>query len=233
MPTNLVDVSEFTDPVQSPTPGGDADIWGAILKDDGLQALANRTRYLKDLVAFGAASALDANGNPTPDTTAFPPANYPLGTLLYATSYPAAQDNGTLQTTTFHAGDMVFRRTGGAGAEVWSWFGGSFRASNGNGNYQRFADRTQECVHLVSATTDLTTASAGGFRNLGGVVSWTYPAAFAAVPDVTGTSDNVSALFQTPSGETATKADLVWWAAASASAVSVAAHVRARGSWAA
>ena len=47
------------------------------------------------------------------------------------------------------------------------------RASNANGMYARFADGTQICSHsLVGSTT--------------AAVNWTYPAAFAAAPSVTG-----------------------------------------------
>jgi hypothetical protein len=99
---------------------------------------------------MGAASSLDANGNPTPVAAA---SDYPANTLLYATSYPSAQNNGTGVSTSFDGGDMVFRRTGSTGSEAWTWFGGSFRASNSNGNYQRDADGTQRLSGQASGST--------------------------------------------------------------------------------
>jgi hypothetical protein len=119
---------------------------GALPRTDWLVVDSGATGGTDGKIAIlhQACSALSA-GNPTPDTATFPPADYPPGSLFLPTSYPAAQDNGTGLVTTYHAGDMVFRRTGGAGAETWTWFGGSFRASNSNGNYQRFADGSQKC----------------------------------------------------------------------------------------
>jgi hypothetical protein len=57
MAVDLTDVSEFTSPIRSPEPGLDEDIWGAILKDDGLQRLANRTRWLKNRLREGTLAA--------------------------------------------------------------------------------------------------------------------------------------------------------------------------------
>jgi hypothetical protein len=96
-------------------------------------------------IVFGSATLLDAQGNPKPDPAVHNPATFNPDTILIAIAYPDPIDNGTGQVTTFHGGDMHFRRTGGAGAEAWSWVAGSFRASNGNGNYQRAADRVQKC----------------------------------------------------------------------------------------
>jgi hypothetical protein len=159
---------------------------GAIPSDDVPQILV------------GAAASL-ASGNPTPSTVAFPPANYPLGSLFYATSYPAAQDNGTGQVTTYHAGDMVFRRTGGAGAEVWTWFGGSFRASNSNGNYVRYANKRQECDFTVQAAHTSSTGLVG---------TWTYPATFNAAPRLPAPNiDSVTGFSQVDVGYT--RVDLI------------------------
>jgi hypothetical protein len=174
---------------------------------------------------FDAASATDANGNPTPDTTAFPPANYPLGTLFYATSYPAAVADG----------QMTFRRVGAAGSESWAWFRGSFRAANSNGDYVRTADGRQECAHLFSSTVDITMAAAGGYRSSGGATSWTFPAAFAAAPRITGTSDLVDALLLLCEGVddsfSTEKGRPLWWRVTSASAVAVRAEFHAIGRW--
>ena len=49
------------------------------------------------------------------------------------------------------------------------------RGTGANGEYVRFADGTQICTHSLAGST---TAA----------VTWTYPAAFIAVPSVTGTS---------------------------------------------
>jgi hypothetical protein len=124
-------------------------------------------------ILSGAAAATDASGNPTPDTTAFPPANYPLGTLFHATSYPAAVAGGS----------MVFRREGGAGAEVWKWLEGSFRASNSNGNYQRDADGWQRC-RFLSGTAIATNTAFGNIFVGSAFVTLTFPATFAVQPEV-------------------------------------------------
>jgi hypothetical protein len=136
-------------------------------------------------VLAGAASATDASGNPTPDTTAFPPANYPLGTLFYAISYPAAVADG----------QMTFRRVGAAGSESWAWFRGSFRASNSNGDYVRTADGTQECQ--VWGFSDFSMLDA----------TWTFPAAFVAwrwINAVTRRNDGLEANAEVDSDATTT-----------------------------
>jgi hypothetical protein len=212
-----------------PEQGGDVGDWGTKL-NSALQKLLNWTAQLDDgkvenagavpAIRVGAADSTDASGNPTPDTVAFPPANYPLGTLFYATSYPAAVADG----------QMTFRRVGAVGSEAWAWFRGSFRASNSNGDYVRSADGTQECWHGVSPTLDMDATGAGGYRNWGGAAAWTFPVAFAATAKVDGTSTNVNALFfNAPGGTTST--DLFWWRATSALGVAVGAHLTAIGRW--
>jgi hypothetical protein len=108
---------------------------------------------------YGAATATDSNGNPTPNTTDFPPAKYDEGTLFFATSYPDGVDGGSMQ----------FQQVGGA----WVWRWGSFRASNSNGNYVRYANKRQECDFTVQAAHTSSTGLVG---------TWTYPAAFNAAP---------------------------------------------------
>lgn len=109
------------------------------------------------MILEGAATDLDANGNPAPDAASFPPANYPEGARFIATSFPAAVD----------AGDMQFVLRAG----VWVWESGSYRSSNSNGDYVRSADRGQECwqagLTLTQSNTDFL------------AVTWTLPAAFA------------------------------------------------------
>lgn len=113
------------------------------------------------------AGSTDANGNPTPNTTTYPPADYPPGSLFYATGYPAGVGNGS----------MIFQREGGAGSEAWVWRWGSFRASNANGSYQRDADGRQECrvksFQCTYSTASLLTAT------------WTFPAAFSVTTGLT------------------------------------------------
>lgn len=122
-------------------------------------------------IVAAAAAATDANGNPTPDTVAFPPANYPLGTIFIATSFPAAVDDG----------DMTFRRTGAAGSEVWTWIQGSFRASNANGDYVRWADGSQRCEQS-DGTAQSTPNAWGSLFISSSFRTFTFPAAFNAVP---------------------------------------------------
>ena len=56
------------------------------------------------------------------------------------------------------------------------------RGNNGNGEYVRFADGTQMCWHTLSFG-DITTVEGSLFRPASDVF-WTFPAAFAARPDV-------------------------------------------------
>ena len=63
---NLTPVSTFTSPVRAPEPL--VDLRKAITVEEGLQALANRTEFLKDNKAAGAASSFD-NGVPRFDGT--------------------------------------------------------------------------------------------------------------------------------------------------------------------
>jgi hypothetical protein len=102
-----------------------------------------------------------------------------------------------------------------------------------NGDYQRFADKTQRCRKSFDGTVDITTGAFGGFRNLGAVLVWTFPAGFAVTPEVYGTSGNSNALFLNHQASSATTTDLVFWRAASSSAVTVKAALEAIGKWAA
>lgn len=174
-------------------------------------------------IIAGAADSTDADGNPTPNTTSFPAANYDEGTIFLATSYPSGVDGGSMQ----------FRLE--SGAWVWRW--GSFSADSmfsgtGSGKYQRFADRRQVCTSTVSGTANITTSAAGGFRSSGTPVTWSFPATFSAAPRVDGSSTNVNSLMMiAESAATTTDVVPVWWAAASASSVSVAGTLWASGEW--
>jgi hypothetical protein len=121
----------------------------------------------------GAAASTDANGNPTPDVAVYDPAVY-QGYVFKATSYPAAVAGGSME---FHSEET----SPGVWAWVWRW--GSYRASNGNGNYQRFADGTQECWARKTATYISATLLNG---------AWTYPAAFAVAPHISATDNRLS-----------------------------------------
>lgn len=57
------------------------------------------------------------------------------------------------------------------------------RGSNANGEFVRFADGTQICQHRFSLDLAISSAFMGGFRSTS--QGWTFPAAFAASPEVT------------------------------------------------
>lgn len=65
--------------------------------------------------------------------------------------------------------------------------------SNANGSYVRLADGTLICWHRVTVSQAISTSFMGGFRS--SPQTWTYPAAFAASPEVC-----VTALAQTAFG---------------------------------
>jgi hypothetical protein len=104
---------------------------------------------------YGAAESTDSDGNPTPNTTDFPPAKYDEGTLFFATSY----SDGV-------GGSMQFQQVAGA----WAWRWGSFTGSNENGRYQRGADGIQECWHNITLTFAASTVS--------NRYDWTFPVTF-------------------------------------------------------
>lgn len=130
--------------------------------------VAGATR--KTAIIHGPVDGEDANNNPTPDTTAFPPADFPLGTLLSPTGFLATLASGdTIQGTP----DMLFRREGGSGSEEWVWIEGSYRASNSDGEYERQADGRQTANVWGFITAD------GGTNPL--TSSPTWPATFTAI----------------------------------------------------
>lgn len=74
------------------------------------------------------------------------------------------------------------------------------RGSNANGAYVRFADGTQICTAVVNVG-DITASGAGTWDSpyrSSPTLTWTYPAAFAAVPAVMGRSIPPSAASASP-----------------------------------
>lgn len=58
------------------------------------------------------------------------------------------------------------------------------KGSNSNGDYVKFPDGTMICRFKQDTEIAISTAFLGGFRS--GGITWTYPEAFVAVPDVSG-----------------------------------------------
>jgi hypothetical protein len=65
------------------------------------------------------------------------------------------------------------------------------RGSNANGEFVRFADGTQICTRSGLSAAAVSTALGAVFRS--GDVTWTYPAAFAAAPVVSGQAEDIDA----------------------------------------
>jgi hypothetical protein len=72
--------------------------------------------------------------------------------------------------------------------------------SDANGSWTILADGTMIARHLVADTAAISTAFLGGFRS--GAVTWTYPQAFKATPEVTIMPSNGSAFAATISSKT-------------------------------
>jgi hypothetical protein len=72
--------------------------------------------------------------------------------------------------------------------------------SNANGSWAILADGTMVSRHLVADTAAISTAFLGGFRT--GGITWTYPQAFTATPEITVTPANGSAFAATISSKT-------------------------------
>lgn len=64
------------------------------------------------------------------------------------------------------------------------------RGSNANGEYVRFADGTQIC-NVTAAAVDTTTAAGAVYMHTN-ILTWTFPAAFAAAPVVAGGGGNAA-----------------------------------------
>lgn len=104
------------------------------------------------------------------------------------------------------------------------------RGLNANGEYVRFADRTQICIfELNEAAYDISTAYLGGFR--GGGVIWIYPAPFAAKPAVQATPEILSGFGCGLGTQSATQAVVFWFSVTSQGASARKAALVAIGSW--
>jgi hypothetical protein len=66
------------------------------------------------------------------------------------------------------------------------------RGSNANGEFVRFADGLQVCTRVNLTTPNASTALGSLFRSAD--VAWTYPAAFAVAPVVTGNVDDIDVM---------------------------------------
>lgn len=88
------------------------------------------------------------------------------------------------------------------------------RGSNANGEYVRFADGTQICNRGNLSAANASTASGSLFRSSASV-TWTFPAAFAAAPVVTGDVDDADCWLVTAGAPATTSCDLRAMASAS------------------
>ena len=91
------------------------------------------------------------------------------------------------------------------------------RGSNANGEYVRLADGTQICTRTNLAAANAGTALGSLFRSSANV-TWTFPAAFAATPVVSGDVDDADCWLVTAGAPAATWADLRVMAAAAKTA---------------
>lgn len=102
------------------------------------------------------------------------------------------------------------------------------RGSNANGEYVRWADGTQICIS-PSFTTAITTATGSIFSNQGDVKTWTFPAAFSAVPKVTSLPGTNSTTWGgANAAETTTAASLRVFASGSVASSSVSGYAIGR-----
>lgn len=94
------------------------------------------------------------------------------------------------------------------------------RGSNANGEYVRFADGTQICTHVMSASS-------------GGAATWTFPATFAVSPAVTGSGVNASARIFTidPATLSATAVGFSLWNDGAGTRTASATYLTATGRW--
>ena len=100
-------------------------------------------------------------------------------------------DSGTIYwTPVYHTGNVVGAVSQASGLPT----GGLVeRGSNANGEYARFADGTQICMHTFSLDTILS-AGAGTFADpyRTAPIGWTFPAAFIAAPAVSGIAESTN-----------------------------------------
>jgi hypothetical protein len=120
---------------------------------------------------YGAAESTDSDGNPTPNTTDFPPAKYDEGTLFFATSYPTGVDGGSMQ----------FQQV--SGAWVWKW--GEFVGASGNDKYRRDASGSQAAWGEREENLDISnSANMSGSLFRSNIVDFTLtpPVTFVGTP---------------------------------------------------
>jgi hypothetical protein len=86
-----------------------------------------------------------------------------LGTFITPPSFGTVSQSGGFQT-----GDIIER------------------GSNGNGNYIRFADGTQECWHSIDESATAWATASGALFMRASAYQWTFPAVFSSEPVVTG-----------------------------------------------
>lgn len=103
------------------------------------------------------------------------------------------------------------------------------RATNADGEYVRYADGTQICVNYNAGSQTSSTAVGNIFRATN-ATTWTFPAAFAASPVVSGNADENNVrwiVFDAPSASSVAFRQL----SAVTSATSVRSRVMAIGRW--
>jgi hypothetical protein len=112
-------------------------------------------------ILAGAVTDTDADGNPTPNTTSFSPADYAEGTLFYATSYPANI-----------RGSMQFQLVGGEW--VWRW-----------GDYRKFIASGHGYTRTASFHQTVWQGNFSGTTNSTGKLTWGFGVNFVSVDEYT------------------------------------------------
>lgn len=92
------------------------------------------------------------------------------------------------------------------------------KGSNANGQYVRFADGTQICDFRATSSS-------------AGAVTWTFPAAFIAIPQVVGTANQDIARMVTTSVGTTTAVNFSLWNIVNVRVDAVAVSLIAIGRW--
>ncbi len=129
-------------------------------------------------------------------------------------------------TTAFHQGNVLGTVSQAAGLPTGAVVE---RGSNANGEFTRWADGTQICWRGPLNVTNASTASGSLFRSSTNV-TWTFPAAFSAVPVVNADCDNPDVWATVASAPTATNVALRAFSSVSQGAV-LAIRATAIGRW--
>lgn len=103
------------------------------------------------------------------------------------------------------------------------------RGSNANGDWTRFADGTQICTRLDSASRAVATGAFGGF--ISPAVTWTYPVPFSVTPRVSATAVDNTANGALLGAVTATTAAFHNFCVATQTAATRATSLMAIGRW--